>query len=663
MSASIDSRWLVAALSKQVQDFVICAGSRSAPLTYAVADAEARGLVRAHPFFDERSAAFFALGLTQATGRPVAIVTTSGTAPAHILPAVIEAWHTGAPLIVLSADRPFEMHGVGASQTTTQSRLFDGHIVSFLDIPADLGIASTSRSISEDAAAKGLINRVRRLLSDSVGLRGKPGPAHINVQLRDPLVPAQEDPSVADLDTGAAKVVRPAVVATPWEDVVEPMRTVVLAGDKAGGGGAFSRGADVVGTELTTTSEVGAPETPVTAGGQGAENPSAIGATASELAVAAGVPLLAEPSSGAFGRPGWAPHQQQMISMFGDEIEQVVVLGHPSLSRPVSRLLARDDVRVVVVSEGREYTDVSGNADTVVEKLAPAREPMGGEWTESWAKRAAKASEHLGAQDLPDGVRVARAVWNAYAKNPDHVLVLGASNPIRYVDLVAAKALPTGVEENPGSTSDGDGEPGANCSGDAALAGSNLPGDTTLKDRVSTPSPEPAPLHVPVPAPVHAARGQAGIDGTIATMRGLSCGLKKPARALVGDLTFLHDLNSLAVRKGEDVPPIDVVLIDDGGGRIFKSLEHGEAPAEMYERFFAIGQQVDYEALAKAFGWKYVGVDFASAEQNNAEGDAKAEEMLEKVLAEAPSGRIIHVIANHENIRDELRNLFPENIQ
>ena len=121
MPASVDARWLIAALAPYVRDFVVAAGSRSAPLAYAIASAEGSGMVRAHPAFDERSAGFFALGLAQASKAPVAVVTTSGTAPAHLLPAVIEAFHTGAPLIVISADRPFEMRGVGASQTTDQS--------------------------------------------------------------------------------------------------------------------------------------------------------------------------------------------------------------------------------------------------------------------------------------------------------------------------------------------------------------------------------------------------------------------------------------------------------------------------------------------------------------------------------------------------------------
>ncbi|MDO5048644.1 MAG: 2-succinyl-5-enolpyruvyl-6-hydroxy-3-cyclohexene-1-carboxylic-acid synthase [Actinomycetaceae bacterium] len=622
MTASVDSRWLVAALAQEVRDFVICAGSRSAPLAYAVADAEAAGIIHAHPFFDERAAGFYALGLAASTRRPVAVITTSGTAPAHLLPAVIEAFHTHTPLIVISADRPFEMQDVGASQTTRQTDLFGSHITSFLDIPAGLGISKNARSIHEDVPAKTLVNKVRRLLATTLGRRDignaqvptaqtitPGGPAHINIAFRDPLVPQDGDPSVADLivtkhpqptaanasdrltghvvtgDKVAAvakadskagdnvgEAAKPASEAgentvPAWEDVVKPLRTVIVAGDKAG---------------------------PI----------------ASTLATAAGIPLLAEPSSGAFGLPGWAPHQQQMLTHYADEIEQVIVLGHPSLSRPVSRLLADPNIRVIVCSTDRDYTDVSGNADLVLTAIAPAKTPMPvQDWTKQWHQRSAQITRGLTKLALPDGARAAHAIWDHYAQNPNHALVLGASNPIRYVDLVAS----------------------------APINGQ-----------------QSAPINGRQSAFVHAARGQAGIDGTIATAKGIATRLDMPVRVLLGDLTFLHDLNSLVNPAAQGAPNIDVVVIDDKGGRIFKSLEHGLADADMYERFFALGQNMDYQALAAATGWQYVNVDYAT---EHAQAD------LEAALASPPSGRIIHIRANHEEIRDEIRSLFSGSVQ
>lgn len=610
MPASVDARWLIAALAPYVRDFVVAAGSRSAPLAYAIASAEGSGMVRAHPAFDERSAGFFALGLAQASKAPVAVVTTSGTAPAHLLPAVIEAFHTGAPLIVISADRPFEMRGVGASQTTDQSGLFGNHVVAQLDVPAEVGISPDARAVSEDGAAKAFVARIRRLVGQVVGARGAGGPAHINIGFRDPLTP-EGAPAVADLDAGIpARLARRQPVVTAWEDAVQDLRTVIVAGDKAEG--------------------------------------------AAQLAQAAGIPLLAEPSSGAFGAAAFCGFEQQMLTRFAGEIEQVVVLGHPSLSRPVSRLLA-GPARVVVASIAHEYPDVAGNADIVVEQLAPARQKMPqGAWTRSWAEHAQNVGQWIRARELsqlaasslhegnchgnnmreadsnsgtrhpiPHGVIAARAVWDAYAnasraaepEDGGHALVLGASNSIRYIDLAADSPVGSGAKG------------------------------------------------------VFAARGQAGIDGTIATAKGIALGLDCPVRALVGDLTFMHDIGSLLLPAGQSVPDVDVVVIDDQGGRIFQSLEHGLAPSAVYERFFAVAHSLDFEALAAATGWEYVRADFTTSTRNGAEGngndavEADAFETLTRALADRPRGRIIHVVADHSGVRAGVQSLFPEKTQ
>ena len=107
-----------------VTDAVLCPGSRNAPPAFALARAETLGLIRLHVRTDERSAGFLALGLSLASGRPVPVVVTSGTAVANLHPAVLEAAHAGVPLVALTADRPPELVGTGASQTITQGGLF-----------------------------------------------------------------------------------------------------------------------------------------------------------------------------------------------------------------------------------------------------------------------------------------------------------------------------------------------------------------------------------------------------------------------------------------------------------------------------------------------------------------------------------------------------------
>ena len=107
-----------------VREAVLCPGSRSAPFAYALQDADRAGRLRLHVRVDERSAAFLALGLAKLTRRPVPVFTTSGTAVANLHPAVLEASHAAVPLIVVSSDRPAELQGTGANQTTDQGQLF-----------------------------------------------------------------------------------------------------------------------------------------------------------------------------------------------------------------------------------------------------------------------------------------------------------------------------------------------------------------------------------------------------------------------------------------------------------------------------------------------------------------------------------------------------------
>ena len=110
-----------------VLEFVVCGGARNAALIEALARAEAAGLLRIWRHFEERGAGFFALGRTMETGRPCAVVTTSGTAAAELLPAVIEAFYQARPLVAITADRPAEFRGTGAPQTIDQVGIFGTH--------------------------------------------------------------------------------------------------------------------------------------------------------------------------------------------------------------------------------------------------------------------------------------------------------------------------------------------------------------------------------------------------------------------------------------------------------------------------------------------------------------------------------------------------------
>lgn len=496
MSSTAVARALIAYLcAAGVGDVVVAPGSRSAPLVYALAAAEEAGWLRTHVRVDERVAGFFALGLARAawldgSRRPVAVVTTSGTAVANLHPAVLEASHSGVPLVVVSADRPHEVRGTGANQTTSQPGLFADAVRATFDLPAGF----------EVDAVRG---QVARLVAAALGTRtGDPGPVHLNVGLREPLVPDDRwRPGPLPIPLAVAPVPDPIPAG-----VAPGLRTVVVAGDGAG-------------------------------------------LEAARVADAAAWPLLAEPTSGARLEPAITHYQALLAAGLGDEAQRVVVFGHPTLSRPVARLLARPGA--VVVAPGVRWTDVTGSASCVVGALEPpAPTASDHAWLARW--HAADAVVEDGWAPSPVEA-AARALWHQATRMGPDVLVLGSSTTIRAFDLAA------------------------------------LPARHSLR--------------------AVANRGLAGIDGTISTAGGVAAGLGEPVRVVLGDLAFLHDVGGLA--RGELEPEVDLqaIVFDDGGGGIFSTLEHASADPAIFKRYFTTPPSFDVAAAARAFGARHTSVD------------------------------------------------------
>ena len=485
MSATAMARALVTALAAAgVRDVVLAPGSRSAPVAYAVADAERAGWLRAHVRVDERGAGFLALGLAKAwqhrvDPRPVVVVTTSGTAVANLHPSVLEASHAGLPLLVVSTDRPHEWRGTGANQTTTQPGLFGPAVRLAGELPAR----------ANPASARG---HVARLVAAALGtLTRDPGPVHLNVAFGEPLTPEQpwhlgEPPAPIRVTPS------PPAPATPLPAGV---RTLAVAGDGAG------------------------PD-------------------AARVAREAGWPLLAEPSSGArLGPDALAGYLTLLGRGLAADVERVVVFGHPTLSRPITSLLGRRDAEIVVVSPTARWTDVSGAASAVVAAVRPsAPEASDLVWSDRWQTAAAALRHTASPQE-----RAALALWDAPG-----VLFLGPSATVRAFDAVV-----------PGS---------------------------------------------PRGADVLASRGLAGIDGLIATARGLATGLGEPVRLVLGDLSFVHDLGGLVRGDHEAEVDLQVVVLDDHGGGIFATLEHRDAADAVFDRFFATPQHLDLVAVARGLG-------------------------------------------------------------
>lgn len=396
MSDSTECAQLVVSqlLAQGVTDVVLAPGSRSAPLAL-ILEATARvGAVRLHVRVDERGAGFLALGLAKASRRPVAVVTTSGTAVGNLLPAVMEAHHSAIPLLVISADRPRWLVGFGANQTTDQVGIFAGFL-------------SYSATVDAGAPRPAQAAQVARAVLMAAGATGgRPGPAQLNIALPEPLVDGPVEPAPPVPAVTAVRVAdQPAVVLAS-----EP-GTVVICGDA---------------------------------------DPD-VGQAAVELATQAGLPLIAEPSSNARRGPhALATGRLLLAGALGQRVERVVVFGRPTLSRPVNALLSSAQVEVIVVSSRPDFVDPGWRARLVAPAVTIAPAPP--HWLAAWQQADAEQSRHLktvtgGAAELT-GPELARLVLAACGEG--QVLCLGNSNPIRDADLVAVAAQPPVVYANRG---------------------------------------------------------------------------------------------------------------------------------------------------------------------------------------------------------------------
>ncbi|QPL06485.1 2-succinyl-5-enolpyruvyl-6-hydroxy-3-cyclohexene-1-carboxylic-acid synthase [Actinomyces respiraculi] len=552
---------LTALVRAGVREFVLSPGSRSAPFVPVLAAAQAQGLLRVRVVLDERSVGFVALGMSRAallTGRcaPAAVVTTSGTAVANLHPAVLEADAAGVPLLVISADRPHELVGTGASQTTEQTRLFEPATRLVVDLPADI-----TADLGQERGTTAIMGQVRRAVEAACGgLSHDPGPAQLNVRLRPPLVPV---PGAVLGIEAAHELPESGVWGAVADDTIEPTAGGRGPGRPAAHRPAAHEPAPVPGQPPTALAVPGPAERGLVVAG---DSPDGTGALARDLAEHLGWPLLAEPTSGARGgHLALTRYAELLATPAGQELaaqaEHVLVLGHPSLTRPVSALLARTDIPVDVLASTPRWTDVAGAATRVT--------PLPADLT--GAPGAAHLSGTLGLRPAPAG-------WSA-----------------QWADAVAA--LPAALE------------PGALTSAAAAVAvweAGLRPGAPLLVvgssmavrhlDRLARPAEGPAPSAV-------ANRGLAGIDGTLGTALGLHLAAGEPVRVVVGDLTFLHDAMSLGRGTLESEPDLQVVVLDDHGGAIFSTLEYpGALEAQVVERFLTTPQATEVAALAAALG-------------------------------------------------------------
>lgn len=513
-----------------VHDIVVCPGSRSAPLAFAAVNAHDAGNLRMHVRIDERSAAFLALGMAIATARPVAIVVTSGTAVANLHPAIVEAHHAHLPIVVLSANRPVEMQGTGASQTIEQTGLFGPHTRSVVQLQS---LPQHQPKHHRSAISRALLRAT---------FPADPGPVQIDVGFSEPLVPPL---GLLVHEQGREQlqpwISRPRMdthddVALTQTRIDLSIPTIVIAG----------MGAWLVPDLLD-------------------------------------VPTVAEPVAPA---PRVPVHPLALPHL---NPQQIVVVGRPTLHRDVMSLIADPSKTVYALSRYGDFFDVGGNVSHVAGNLTAT-----GQQQQQWIAQCQQLThlvntcveEDIFSSTHCHGMDVAAVVADSLQED-DH-LIVGASNPIRDISLVG---LPT-----PGIT-------------------------------------------------ISSNRGAAGIDGTISTAVGIALSTRSNVTALMGDITFLHDIGGLLIGPTEPVPRnLTIVVANDNGGAIFTLLEQGDAAySHHYERLFATPHNTQISALCEGYSISHQHVNLAH---------------LRTALAQRDQGiRVLEVVTTREGLRQRHRNL------
>jgi 2-succinyl-5-enolpyruvyl-6-hydroxy-3-cyclohexene-1-carboxylate synthase len=553
-----------------VRDAVVCPGSRSTPLALAL---RAHYRIRVRVLIDERSAGFFALGIARATRRVVVLLGTSGTAAVNFAPAVVEAALGRVPLLVLTADRPAELRDRGAPQTIDQNHLYGRHAKWFAEL------ALTDEAPDTMAHVRSVAGR-----AVATANAGPAGPVHLNLPLREPLIPADDLGAIAgsveerDQEPGREPGREPVDAEAPFAATVAGRRA--LAADQvaaiAGRLAAVERGLIVAGP---------------------LDDPASHEPIA-RLAAATGYPILADPLSGL--RCG--AHDRSLVLAHADHIarpgpwiedhrpEIVIRFGAMPISKPVTELMKKAAPELFVVDgDGgwREaalvratfvHADAASTADSLAEAMAdaladavagarvdapvaPSRRVRGG-WTGAWLEAETAAGRAL--DSWLDGLAepFEGAAFKALGEllPSGSLLWVGNSMPVRDMD----DWLPV--------------------NGRAIRVLGN--------------------------------RGANGIDGVTSTALGSAAVADGPVVLVIGDLSFLHDLGALVTARLHTLDLLVVVINNDGGG-IFSLLPQARTAAPgaglpaHYEELFGTPHGIALGPIVEAFGFRHSAVDAA----------------------------------------------------
>jgi len=523
--------------------FVISPGSRSTPLTVAAArNPNAR--TRVH--FDERGAAYFALGHAKSTGKPAVLICTSGTAVANYFPAVIEASMDNIPMIILSADRPPELIGVGANQAIYQSNIYGKYPRLFknLDPP------------EEDTSTDEVLEIVRDAYSAALGSR--PGPVHLNCQFREPLLPPSSDIGEISELSAPTKIRDPSHL-----DGVNTERSRSARHDTLTVTPPVLQQAefDLVHHHISRTKQ----GLIVVGRGVDTKYDDAI----LNLAKILNWPVFPDVQSKLRFRvhPNIVNHFDLALrkeDVFSRRPEMVIHFGSAFTSKRLLQYLNKPEIFYVSVKETPEQIDPNHQVDVVlhteidefcrnVASSMGLREPQPPDshsaWIMKWQKLEDTVSEsidsQLGHKDALTEPGISYHLSKMIPRN--HSLMLANSMPIRDMEMFGSYS-----------------EFGGN---------------------------------------VIANRGSSGIDGLLATAAGCVAGTQRPLTFLMGDLAALHDLNSLSLIS-QSVHPVIIVLINNNGGGIFNFLPI-ESETDVFESFFGTPHGWTFEKAADMFDIPY----------------------------------------------------------
>jgi 2-succinyl-5-enolpyruvyl-6-hydroxy-3-cyclohexene-1-carboxylate synthase len=530
-----------------ITDVIVCPGSRSTPLALAT---------RAHPrlavrvLLDERSAGFFALGLARTSRRPVAVVVTSGTAVANLLPAVVEASHARVPIVLLTADRPPDLRDRGAPQTIDQNRIYGGHVRWFAELPLLDGAAETRRHV------RSVIDR-----AVATARSGPAGPVHLNLPFREPLVPTS---ALGPVD--------------PPDGTTDPAGSISSTSVIAGRAGLDDGQVTDLARRL-----LAAERGLIIAGPQ---DDTALPVAVARLAASIGYPIVADPLSGLRTGPhdrshviGHADHLVRTGPWRDDHLPDLVLrFGAAPTSKPLVGVLADRRPAQIVVDGDRGWSDPAVIPTTFVHAEA--------------ASTAGLLADAIGTSAV-DG----RSDWLAAWLEADRCAAAALES---WLDEVVARGEPFEGQPYP-------------------ILGELLPDGALLWVGNSMPVRD---LDAFLPIGSRAIRpmsnrGASGIDGVVSTALGSAAASVGQVVLVVGDLSFLHDLNALVAARLHDLTATIVVVDNDGGG-IFSFLPQAgtDSPEvglpEHYEELFGTPHGVDIGPIVTALGGRFSEVGPAS---------------------------------------------------